>query len=701
MKELSIEEKAARYDEAIEIAKSNYDTIVGMDENCTFAKEGIVNTFHHMFPELKENDGESIRKWLIGYFNQYIIDGMPQVFGNGLKVKDVIAWLEKQGDVDRRIQEEIEKQTKQQWKPEKQGEPKFHVGDWIICCGYAQTQIIDITTNMYKMSNGDIRPFNMVDNNHSIRLWTIQDAKDGDVLVADNSLAFIYNGYLEEQQWPFAYGGINIYGRFNISDGLLPFTHQKVVPATKEQRDLLFSKMKEAGYQWDAEKKELKKIVTPIFKIGDRVRYKEHSCDGVITEITDTDYVCGDAKFPISTQDKLELVEQKSACSEEEVPDETKQECNSIDVSGSIKTNRIEALKNILSYFRYERKTTLEEINISFIPCLENLLKDAENTNGYADWSEDDEEMKILLQPEYEKGKAAVIEAVMNSVIKDKESAIKFLKSAGIIDDNGKLAKEYVADNIEAWSEEDESMLQNILECLKNGWRKLPTDVLKYESWLQSLKDRIQPQSKYEWKQENTDALTDFENVMMHIGISFFGQHAGLNPNDTNAIKEQANILLGLVPKQEWGEEDEEMFDAIIADIQFTQKAHNHEVNQVVYEREIDWLKSIKNRVQPQTQQEWSEEDEKMLHWLCRIVHSQRVGKVITLREESELGEWMDKWLNHNPQNTWKPSDEQIQALEFVVKSLDNMFTANGYMDNYTKSRLEEILEALNKLRGE
>lgn len=49
-----------------------------------------------IFPELKESEDEKIRKWLIGYFNQYIIDGMPQVFGNGLNVKDVISWLEKQ-----------------------------------------------------------------------------------------------------------------------------------------------------------------------------------------------------------------------------------------------------------------------------------------------------------------------------------------------------------------------------------------------------------------------------------------------------------------------------------------------------------------------------------------------------------------------------------------------------------------------------
>ena len=49
--------------------------------------------------------------------------------------------------------------------------------------------------------------------------------------------------------------------------------------------------------------------------------------------------------------------------------------------------------------------------------------------------------------------------------------------------------------------------------------------------------------------------------------------------------------------KPTWSEEDEEMFDGIIADIQFSQKAHNHEVDQIVYEREIDWLKSLKERI--------------------------------------------------------------------------------------------------------
>ena len=48
----------------------------------------------------------------------------------------------------------------------------------------------------------------------------------------------------------------------------------------------------------------------PKFKIGDRVRYKGHQCDGVITAITDTDYICGNVKLPISTQDEMEFVEE-------------------------------------------------------------------------------------------------------------------------------------------------------------------------------------------------------------------------------------------------------------------------------------------------------------------------------------------------------------------------------------------------------
>ena len=67
----------------------------------------------------------------------------------------------------------------------------------------------------------------------------------------------------------------------------------------------------------------------------------------------------------------------------------------------------------------------------------------------------------------------------------------------------------------------------------------------------------------------------------------------------------------------------------------------------------------------------WSEEDERMLTLLCVIVRSQRLGKVITPKEESDISKWIDKWLNHNPLPHWKPSEEQIKALDRCVDYLD------------------------------
>lgn len=87
----------------------------------------------------------------------------------------------------------------------------------------------------------------------------------------------------------------------------------------------------------------------------------------------------------------------------------------------------------------------------------------------------------------------------------------------------------------------------------------------------------------------------------------------------------------------------------------------------------------------------WGEEDEKKLKWLCRIVHSQRVNNVITLKEESELGQWMDKWLNHNPQSHWKPSEEQLKALEGCVDYLNES-------DNEDLLVMESLLEQLKAL---
>lgn len=79
--------------------KEKYNTALGIakmwHKNTAVPKECKV-IFEQMFPELKESKDEKIRKWLIGYFQQYRIDGMEVVYANSLKVDDILAWLEKQ-----------------------------------------------------------------------------------------------------------------------------------------------------------------------------------------------------------------------------------------------------------------------------------------------------------------------------------------------------------------------------------------------------------------------------------------------------------------------------------------------------------------------------------------------------------------------------------------------------------------------------
>lgn len=119
-------------------------------------------------------------------------------------------------------------------------------------------QIVEIRDEWYIANDGDRVRFNIID--HYYHLWTIQDAKDGDVLSSENP--FIFRGFGDKRNpnSPTAYCGIDLSGTFILSTENDRWTNRDVHPATKEQRDLLFQKMEEAGYEWNAEKKELKKI---------------------------------------------------------------------------------------------------------------------------------------------------------------------------------------------------------------------------------------------------------------------------------------------------------------------------------------------------------------------------------------------------------------------------------------------------------
>lgn len=239
MKELSTEEKAKAYDEALEKARKELQTCKSLD--CDAARQ-----IFRFFPVLKESEDERIRKAIIDFLME---PGRKEYILNGFTVDDVIAWLEKQG---KQKPFDYEKVNIQQKDFAPKVEPKFKVGDWIVTKDGKVNQVKTVTDggDAYTLDDETYFSGSWKD---IYRLWTIQDAKDGDALV-HNGHTFIFMGIKD---------GL-VQAIEDIMHALVPFGEpdkdNDYYPATKEQRELLLQKMHEAGYEWDVDKKELKKI---------------------------------------------------------------------------------------------------------------------------------------------------------------------------------------------------------------------------------------------------------------------------------------------------------------------------------------------------------------------------------------------------------------------------------------------------------
>lgn len=149
-------------------------------------------------------------------------------------------------------------------KPTNKVEPKFKLDDFIV---YKDNiwKVCNIALQSYYellKINNEVSTISIEDVDENAHLWAIKDAKDGDVLVTGNKNIFIFksiSGYTI-----YDYCGL-YFEKFQESPSTVNGTAAEklpvdYIPATKEQRNILFQKMKEAGYEWDAEKKELIKL---------------------------------------------------------------------------------------------------------------------------------------------------------------------------------------------------------------------------------------------------------------------------------------------------------------------------------------------------------------------------------------------------------------------------------------------------------
>ena len=222
--------------EAIEIVREYYPSS-GKDLN---------EALETLIPELKESEDEIIRKALVELVRKHCVNETRCMMEE---------WLEKQRS---RNLANSEKTCKD--------EPKFKVGDWVVYCGKT-CKITGLNNGIFTITNQDGSYFfNQVKSTMEpvFHHWTIQDAKDGDVLSfndghGNDSIELIKS--ITDNKIEFWFCLTNG-DRYEVFDGFIPYTNlvsrEDATPATKEQCDFLFQEMHEAGYKWDAEKKELK-----------------------------------------------------------------------------------------------------------------------------------------------------------------------------------------------------------------------------------------------------------------------------------------------------------------------------------------------------------------------------------------------------------------------------------------------------------
>lgn len=255
------------YNEALERARAIYQGKYKPEIAATIAE-----TLQSIFPELKESEDEKIRKEILDYI------------AKSTGCERCVAWLENQGEQKsaewHREDEQnlnaclgfIPHEFLRRWlkdvvhvkydNPVNEVKPKFKVGDWVIFnnkhCSIYQVEKIENYRYTLRHTTGGSTSL-LFGQEYFIRLWTIEDAKDGDVLVSSANQPFIYNGKFNSISID-GHCGLDITGIFidNKHVQECNWTENKnIKPATKEQRDRLFAKIKEAGYEWHSDTKEL------------------------------------------------------------------------------------------------------------------------------------------------------------------------------------------------------------------------------------------------------------------------------------------------------------------------------------------------------------------------------------------------------------------------------------------------------------
>ena len=202
-----------------------------------------------------------------------------------------------------------------------------------------------------------------------------------------------------------------------------------------------------------------------------------------------------------------------------------------------------------------------------------------------------------------------------------KKSLIEFVKqSSEVLDKQNQ-------NNMIDWLEKQESVGEIVERCKKSwynegkiaGMAEGLTDDEKYQQgWHDALEKQgeqkpMTEEFEHELAEICNQLLSEIDSEWMNNEIlDCIGTSVWLNLCDETAKRYKDGLLKlakqGEQKPAEWGEEDETTFKVMLEELEKYVMFKQYSTPLSVYD--LQWFKSLKDRVQPQPKQEWSVEDE-------------------------------------------------------------------------------------------
>ena len=183
------------------------------------------------------------------------------------------------------------------------------------------------------------------------------------------------------------------------------------------------------------------------------------------------------------------------------------------------------------------------------------------------------------------------------------------------------------------------------------------------------------------WSEEDRTNLFECIKAIKGNYSTVYGQEL------TNWLKSLENRVL--LQTSEWSEEDEKILKAIHSSVDVKCLSKN-ELDYVVV---VNWLKSLKNRVQLQNIAYYNPYKEvvESIAKMCKHYDNMDVGSLQDFYDNVKVKcKDAKEYDSLFPQSTWKPSEEQMKALESI-------FAKHGAYDD----DLLSLISDLKKLREE